>query len=144
VVRRDRARLRGADRVVDYTREDLTRLPDRYDVILDIAGSRSFLELRRVLTPDATVVLVGGRMTYRGLGPIPHLLGSRLKAIGRSQEAVSFLAKVTPGDLAVLRELFEAGTIEPVIDREYPLEDAAEALAYLGEGHAKGKVVVTI
>jgi NADPH:quinone reductase-like Zn-dependent oxidoreductase len=134
----------GADRVVDYTREDLTRLPDRYDVILDIAGSRSFLELRRVLTPDATVVLVGGRMTYRGLGPIPHLLGSRLKAIGRSQEAVSFLAKVTPGDLAVLRELFEAGTIEPVIDREYPLEDAAEALAYLGEGHAKGKVVVTI
>jgi NADPH:quinone reductase-like Zn-dependent oxidoreductase len=144
VVRRDRARLRGADRVVDYTREDLTRLPDRYDVILDIAGSRSFLELRRVLTPDATVVLVGGRMTYRGLGPIPHLLGSRLKAIGRSQEAVSFLAKVTPGDLAVLRELFEAGTIEPVVDREYPLEDAAEALAYLGEGHAKGKVVVTI
>jgi NADPH:quinone reductase-like Zn-dependent oxidoreductase len=144
VVRRDRARLRGADRVVDYTREDLTRLPDRYDVILDIAGSRSFLELRRVLTPDATVVLVGGRMTYRGLGPIPHLLGSRLKAIGRSQEAVSFLAKVTPGDLAVLRELFEAGTIESVIDREYPLEDAAEALAYLGEGHAKGKVVVTI
>jgi len=113
-------------------------------VILDIAGSRSFLELRRVLTPDATVVLVGGRMTYRGLGPIPHLLGSRLKAIGRSQEAVSFLAKVTPGDLAVLRELFEAGTIESVIDREYPLEDAAEALAYLGEGHAKGKVVVTI
>ena len=144
MVRRDRARLRGADRVVDYTREDLTRLPDRYDVILDIAGSRSFLELRRVLTPDATVVLVGGRMTYRGLGPIPHLLGSRLKAIGRSQEAVSFLAKVTPGDLAVLRELFEAGTIESVIDREYPLEDAAEALAYLGEGHAKGKVVVTI
>ncbi|HET8812566.1 MAG TPA: zinc-binding dehydrogenase [Gaiella sp.] len=144
MVRRDRARLRGADRVVDYTREDLTRLPDRYDVILDIAGSRSFLELRRVLTPDATVVLVGGRMTYRGLGPIPHLLGSRLKAIGRSQEAVSFLAKVTPGDLAVLRELFGAGTIEPVIDREYPLEDAAEALAYLGEGHAKGKVVVTI
>ena len=113
-------------------------------MILDIAGSRSFLELRRVLTPDATVVLVGGRMTYRGLGPIPHLLGSRLKAIGRSQEAVSFLAKVTPGDLAVLRELFEAGTIERVIDREYPLEDAAEALAYLGEGHAKGKVVVTI
>jgi len=134
----------GADRVVDYTREDFTRLSDRFDVLLDIAGSRSFLALRRVLAPDATVVLVGGRTTYRGLGPIPHLLGSRLKAIGRSQKAVSFLAKVTSGDLSVLRELFEAGTIEPVIDREYPLEDAAEALAYLGEGHAKGKVVVTI
>src|SRR5262245_33501544 len=134
----------GADRVVDYTRDDFTRLPDSYDVVLDIAGSRSFFELRRVLTPDATVVLVGGRMTYRGLGPIPHLLGSRLKAVGRSQEAISFLAKVTPDDLAVLRELFEAGTIRPVIDRTYSLEDAEEALAYLGEGHAKGKVVVTV
>src|SRR5262245_17299530 len=70
----------GADLVVDYTRDDFTRLPDRYDVVLDIAGSRSFLELRRLLAPEATVVLVGGRMTYRGLGPIPHLLGSRLKA----------------------------------------------------------------
>ena len=90
------------------------------------------------------MVVVGGRMTYRGLGPIPHLLGTRLKAIGRTQEAVSFLAKVTPDDLAILCELIEAGTIRPVIDREYRLEDAAEALAYLGEGHAKGKVVVTI
>jgi NADPH:quinone reductase-like Zn-dependent oxidoreductase len=134
----------GADLVVDYTREDFTRLPDRFDVALDIAGSRSFLALRRVLTPDATVVLVGGRMTYRGLGPIPHLLGSRLAAIGRSQEAVSFLARVTSDDLAVLRQLFDAGTLTPVIDREYRLEDGAEALAYLGEGHAKGKVVVTM
>jgi NADPH:quinone reductase-like Zn-dependent oxidoreductase len=134
----------GADRVVDYTREDFTRLGERFDVMLDVAGSRSFFELRRVLTPEATVVLVGGRMTYRGLGPIPHLLGSRLKAIGRSQSAVSFLAKVTPDELAVLRELLDAGTIRPVIDRRYGLEDAADALAYLGEGHAQGKVVVTI
>jgi NADPH:quinone reductase-like Zn-dependent oxidoreductase len=134
----------GADRVVDYTREDFTRLGERFNVMLDVAGSRSFFELRRVLTPEATVVLVGGRMTYRGLGPIPHLFGSRLKAMGRSQTAISFLAKVTPDDLAVLRELLDAGTIRPVIDRRYRLEDAADALAYLGEGHAKGKVVVTI
>jgi len=134
----------GADRVVDYTQDDFTRLAERFDVMLDIAGSRSFFELCRVLTPEATVVLVGGRMTYRGLGPIPHLLGTRLKAIGRSQEAISFLAKVTPEDLADLRELFEAGTIRPVIDREYRLEDAVEALAYLGEGHARGKVVVAV
>ena len=134
----------GADRVVDYTREDFTRLDERFDVVLDVAGSRSFLELRRVLTPKATVVLVGGRMTYRGLGPIPHLVGSRLKATGRSQTAVSFLAKVEPDDLAVLRELLDAGTIRPVIDRRYRLEDAVAALEYLGEGHAKGKVVITI
>jgi NADPH:quinone reductase-like Zn-dependent oxidoreductase len=134
----------GADRVVDYTREDFTRLDERFEVVLDVAGSRSFLELRRVLTPEATVVLVGGRMTYRGLGPIPHLLGSRLKATGRSQTAVSFLAKVNPDDLALLGQLLEAGTIRPVIDRRYSLEDAVAALEYLGGGHAKGKVVVTI
>ena len=130
--------------MVDYTREDFTRLPDRFDVMLDIAGSRSFSELRRVLTSQATVVLVGGKMTYRGLGPIPHIFGTRLKAKGRSQIVTSFLAKVTPDDLAVLSELIEAGTIRPVVDREYRLEDAADALAYLGEGHAKGKVVVTV
>ena len=134
----------GADTVVDYTREDFTRLPIRHDLMLDVAGSRSFLALRRVLTEDATVVLVGGRMTYRGLGPLPHRLGSHVKSKGRSQTAVSFLAKVNPDDLALLRELLDAGTIRPVIDRSYPLEDAAAALAYLGEGHAKGKVVVTI
>jgi NADPH:quinone reductase-like Zn-dependent oxidoreductase len=134
----------GADTVVDYTREDFTRLPLRHDLMLDIVGSRSFLAARRVLTPGATVVLVGGRMTYRGLGPLPHLLGSHLKSKGRSQTAVSFLAKVSPDDLAVLAELVDAGTIRPVIDRRYALEDAAEALTYFGEGHAKGKVVVTI
>jgi NADPH:quinone reductase-like Zn-dependent oxidoreductase len=134
----------GADTVVDYTREDFTRLSLRHDLMLDIVGSRSFLAARRVLTPDATVVLVGGRMTYRGLGPLPHLLGSHLKSKGRSQTAVSFLAKVSPDDLAVLAELLDAGTIRPVLDRRYALEDAAEALAYFGQGHAKGKVVVTI
>jgi NADPH:quinone reductase-like Zn-dependent oxidoreductase len=134
----------GADTVVDYEKDDFTRLGVRHDLMLDIAGSRSFLAARRVLTPEATVVLVGGRMTYHGLGPLPHLLGSHLKSKGRSQTAVSFLAKVNPDDLAVLGDLLDAGTIRPVVDRRYPLERAEEALAYLGEGHAQGKVVVTI
>ena len=133
-----------ADTVVDYKKDDFTRLGVRHDVMLDIAGSRSFLAARRVLTAKATVVLVGGRMTYHGLGPLPHLLGSHLKSKGRSQTAVSFLAKVNPDDLAVLRDLLDAGTIRPVVDRRYPLEQAEEALAYFGEGHAQGKVVVTI
>ena len=133
-----------ADTVVDYKTDDFTRLGVRHDVMLDIAGSRSFLATRPVLTPEATVVLVGGRMTYHGLGPLPHLLGSHLKSKGRSQTAVSFLAKVNPDDLAVLRDLLDAGTIRPVVDRRYPLEQAEEALAYFGEGHARGKVVVTI
>ena len=134
----------GADRVVDYTREDFTRIGVRHDVMLDVAGSRSFGAARRVLTREATVVLVGGRMTYRGLGPLPHLVASHLKSKGRSQTAVSFLAKVTTEDLAVLRDLLDAGTIRPVIDRRYALEDAVDALEYLGQGHARGKVVVTI
>src|SRR6266542_1443310 len=134
----------GADRVVDYTREDFTKRPERHDLMLDIAGSRSFLAARRVLTPDATFVLVGGRMTYRGLGPLPHIAGTILKSKGRSQRMKFFVAKINHDDLAFLAELLEAGTVKSVIDRRYELSRAAEALAYLGEGHARGKVVITV
>jgi NADPH:quinone reductase-like Zn-dependent oxidoreductase len=134
----------GADHVIDYTREDFTKRDDRHDLMLDIAGSRSFGEIRRVLTPKATVVLVGGRMKYRGLGPLPHLAGTLLASRGRSQRVTFFVAKVTKEDLEVLADLLREGTVIPVIDRTYPLSQAPEALAYLGEGHAKGKVVITV
>jgi NADPH:quinone reductase-like Zn-dependent oxidoreductase len=134
----------GADHVVDYTREDFTMLGVQHDLMLDIAGSRSFGEVRRVLTPKATVVLVGGRMKYRGLGPLPHLARTLLASRGRSQSVTFFVAKVTKEDLAALRDLLGDGTVTPVIDRMYPLSQAPEALAYLGEGHAKGKVVITV
>ena len=134
----------GADRVVDYTQEDFTESAVRHDLMLDIAGSRSFLACRRVLTPDATFVLIGGRMTYRGLGPLPHVAGTILKSKGRSQTVKFFVAKITTEDLSFLGELLEAGKLKSVIDRTYPLTEAAEALAYLGEGHAKGKVVITV
>jgi NADPH:quinone reductase-like Zn-dependent oxidoreductase len=134
----------GADRVVDYTQEDFTKLGERHELMLDIAGSRSFFEFRRVLTPEATVVLIGGSMTYRGHGPLPHLVGTFLKSRGRSQTVTFFVAKITQEDLGFLRELLEAGTVTPVIDRRYELSDAAAALEYLGEGHARGKVVITV
>jgi len=134
----------GADRVIDYTQEDFTKRGERHDLMLDIAGSRSFLAFRRALTPEATVVLVGGRMTYRGLGPLPHLLGTLLKSRGRSQTVKFFVAKITKEDLAVLQELLEAGKVRPVIDRKYQLSEAPEALRYLGEGHARGKIVITV
>jgi len=140
----DLVRSLGADRVVDYTQEDFTKRGERHDLMLDIAGSRSFSEFRRALTPEATVVLVGGRMTYRGLGPLPHLLGTLLKSRGRSQTVKFFVAKITKEDLAVLQELLEAGKVRPVIDRKYQLSEAPEALRYLGEGHARGKVVITV
>lgn len=138
------ARSLGADRVVDYTQEDFTRLGVQHDVMLDIAGSRSFLECRRVLKPDATFVLVGGRMTYRGFGPLPHIGGTILKAKGRSQTVKMFVAKIEQADLEVMGELLATGVVKPVIDRRYELSRAPEALAYLGEGHARGKIVITL
>jgi len=137
------ARSLGADRVVDYTKDDFTRLGERYDVMLDVAGSRSFLVARRVLAPEATIVLIGGPMTYRRLGPLPHLAGSFLKSRFRSQTVTFFVAKINTDDLAYLAGLLEAGTVKSVIDRRYPLSEAADALRYLGEGHARGKVVIT-
>jgi NADPH:quinone reductase-like Zn-dependent oxidoreductase len=140
----EQARALGADRVVDYTQEDFTKRGERHDLMLDIAGSRSFLACRKVLTREATVVVIGGRLTYRGLGPLPHIGGTILKSKGRSQTVKFFVAKINTADLAFLGELFEAGTVKPVIDRTYPLIEAPDALAYLGEGHARGKVVITV
>ena len=140
----DLVRSLGADRVVDYTEQDFTRLEGRYDLMLDIAGSRSFLACRRVLAPEATVVLIGGPITYRGLGPLPHIAATILKSKGRSQELKFFVAKINTDDLTFLAELLEAGRIKSVIERAYPLIQAPDALAHLGEGHAKAKLVLTI
>ena len=140
----DQARSLGADHVVDYTQEDFTERDERHDLMLDIAGSRSFFAFRRVLTPEATVVVVGGPMTYRGLGPLPHIAGTFLASKGRSQTVTFFVAKITTEDLDILRELLEAGRVIPVIDRGYELSQAPDALRYLGEGHARGKVVITV
>lgn len=134
----------GADRVVDYTQEDFTRLGERHELMLDVAGSRSLLECKRVLTADATVVAVGAPMSTRGLGPLKHLFGTRLKALGRGPRVVGFIAKITKEDLDVMREHLEAGTVRSVIDRRYGLGEVAEALRYLGTTHARGKVVITV
>jgi NADPH:quinone reductase-like Zn-dependent oxidoreductase len=140
----DLVRSLGADRVVDYTQEDFTRIDVEHDLMLDIAGSRSFFSCRRVLAPAATVVVVGGPLTYRGLGPLPHIVGTMLKAKGRSQRLKFFVARINRDDLTYLAELLEAGRIRAVVEKTYPLARAAEALAYLGQGHAKAKVVLTI
>jgi NADPH:quinone reductase-like Zn-dependent oxidoreductase len=139
----DTAAALGADRVCDYTREDFTKSGERYELMIDIAGSRPFAKLRRVLTPDATVVLVGARMKARGLGPLPRLARLRLASVGRSQTVTFFLAKITKEDLGVLQELLATEKVKPVIDRRYDLSQVADALRYLGEGHARGKIVVT-
>jgi NADPH:quinone reductase-like Zn-dependent oxidoreductase len=140
----DLVRSLGADHVVDYTREDFTRGGRRYDLLLDVAGSRSWRECRRVLERKATLVVVGGPETSRWLGPLGHIGGMLLASRGASQRVVFFVAKFDRQDLLVLSELLEAGTVTPVIDRQYPLRELPEALRYLGERHAPGKVVITV
>ena len=113
--------------------------------MIDIAGSRSFGEFRRVLTPKATVVVVGAKFpSDKGLGPLSHVIRTRLAALRKSQTVKFFVAKITSEDLGYLGELFEAGQLRSVIDRRFELSEAADALRYLGEGHARGKVIITV
>jgi NADPH:quinone reductase-like Zn-dependent oxidoreductase len=134
----------GADHVVDYTREDFTRGDRRYDLLFDVAGSRSWSECRRVLNPQAIVVLVGGPKSNRLIGPLSHVLKMRLGSLRSSQKAAFFVAKFSKADMEVLRELMEVGKVAPVIDRRYELSEVADALRYLGEGHAQGKIVINV
>lgn len=140
----EQARELGADRVVDYTREDFTRCGERYDVLFDNAGSRSWRACRRVLEREATVVLVGGPKRNRLLGPLGHFAAVRIGSAFSSRSAGFFLAKITRADLAVLRELIEVGKVRPAVERRYELSEIGAAIGYVGEGHACGKVVVTV
>ena len=137
------ARSMGADDVVDYTKDDFTRSDNRYDLMLDVAGSRSWSECRRVLKPEATVVLVGGPRN-RILGPIGHVVALRLGGVFSRRKVTFFIAKINKPDLEVLRGMLEAGQVKPAIDRTYELSDVAEAFRYIGEGHARGKIVITV
>ncbi len=131
----------GADRVVDYTVEDFTRGADRYDLILDNIGNHSLSACRRVLNPKGTLVMIGAKY-------IPILLLRALQARILSsfvgQQLGFMAAKMTHDDLAVLSELVQAGKVKPVIERRYPLSDVRQAVQYLEEGHARGKIIVTV
>ena len=140
----DIARSLGADHVIDYTREDFTRSDRRYDLLLDIAGSRSWSECKRVLNPKATLVIVGAPKGNRALGPLGHIAQVRLASMPGSQRALFFVAKFNMPDMVVLRDLLESGKVKPVIDRRHELNEIADAFRYLGEGHAQGKIVVSV
>ncbi len=134
----------GADHVVDYTREDFTRSDRCYDLLLDVAGSRSWSECRRVLAPEATVVIVGGSKTSRLFGPLAHVARMRAAGLRSSRKIVFFIAKLTRADLDALRELVEADKVTPVVERSYRLDEAAEAFRHLADGPVQGKLVVTV
>jgi NADPH:quinone reductase-like Zn-dependent oxidoreductase len=138
------ARSLGADHVIDYTREDFTRSDRRYDLLLDIAGGRSWSDCRRVLAPEATFVVVGGPRSNRLLGPLGGVVRLRLGSLRSRQKVVFFIAKLIKEDMVVLQELLEGGKLRTVIDSRYGLSEIADAFRYLGDGHPGGKVVITV
>lgn len=133
----------GADHVIDYTRENFADGRNRYDVILDIAGNRALSELRRALTPRGTLVIVGAEDAGNWLGIRRQLRAAALSPFVR-QKLGFFISKERRDDLEELRQLLEAGTIRPVVDRTFQLEEVPEAIRYLRDGHARGKVVIAI
>jgi len=139
----DLVRSIGADRVIDYTREDLTA-GDSYDVIVDIAGNRRLSDLRRSLTPRGRLVIVGGETDGRWLGGADRLLRANLLSPMVRQKLGSLMTSENAADLAVLRELVQSGKLVPAIERTYSLSEVPAAIRYVQDGHARGKVVIAV
>ncbi len=141
----ERARSFGADTVIDYTREDYSRSGGKYDLIVDVAGTHSWRQNRRVLVVGGTHVLVGMPKGNRLTGPMGRLARLWLTSrIGHGRKLVFFVCKPNRANLATLRELIEDGKVRPAVDRVYPLAEVADALEAMGEGHTRGKLVVRI
>jgi NADPH:quinone reductase-like Zn-dependent oxidoreductase len=134
----------GADHVIDYTREDFTQRDERYDVIIDMVGNHRLRDLRRVLTADGTVVIVGGPKDNRWLGPLTHALRAKAYSPFVSQQFAMFIADLTPGDLAHLRDLMARGQLRSVIDRRFTLAEVPAAMDYLAQGRSRGKNVILV
>jgi NADPH:quinone reductase-like Zn-dependent oxidoreductase len=137
----DMVRSIGADHVIDYTQEDFTQNGQRYDLIIGVNGYHSLSDYKRALHPEGTYVCTGGTMAQLFqsllLGPLMSKKGGKqLRGLGSVQQSQK--------DLVVVKELLEAGKVVPVIDRRYTLSEVPEAFRYFGEGHAKGKVIITV
>ncbi|MGB7477731.1 MAG: NAD(P)-dependent alcohol dehydrogenase [Polyangiales bacterium] len=140
----DMVRSLGADHVIDYVLDDFTQSSQRHDVILDMAGNRSLSTLRHALTPKGTLVIVGGEEGGRWLGGTDRQIRALLLSPFVRQRLRTFVAKESAEDLLVLKELIESGKVTPVIDRTYALREAADAIRHLKEGHARGKLVLSV
>src|SRR5256712_13012432 len=138
----DMVRSIGADRVIDYTREDFTKNGQRYDLIYDAVGNRSVSDYKRALRPQGICVIAGFSSLSRLFEHV--VLGPLLSMTGNKKIGLMGLAKPNQKDLVFVKELLEAGKVIPVIDRRYPLSETAEAIRYLEGRHARGKVVITV
>jgi NADPH:quinone reductase-like Zn-dependent oxidoreductase len=140
----DAVRALGADHVVDYTSDDFADGEHRYDVILDIGGNRRLAHLRRALTPRGRLVIVGGETDGRWLGGIDRQLRALVLSPFVGQKLGTFVASENAEDLMALRGLIDSGQLTPAIHRSYPLSEVAAAIRYMLDGHARGKLVVTV
>ena len=143
----DLVRSIGADHVIDYTKEDFTKSEQRYDLIYDLIGNHSFSERRRILNPDGICVMagIGGAGWHEGfasrlLGELNGYLRSRFT----SQKFIAYIAQFNKVDMSILADLMQSGKVMPVIDRTYKLSETSQALRYLEQGHARGKVVISV
>ncbi|MGH2816673.1 MAG: NAD(P)-dependent alcohol dehydrogenase [Actinomycetota bacterium] len=139
----DLVRSLGADHVIDYTREDFTRGDQRYDLVLQLAGTSSPADCRRALTPSGTLLLSSGESAGRWIGPVGRIIKAVVLSPFVDQRLAPFLARQSREDLQTVRELIEQGKLSPVIDRTYPLRETPEAIRHLEQGHARGKIVIT-
>jgi putative flavoprotein involved in K+ transport len=140
----DAVRAIGADHVVDYRRDDFLNGAHRYDVILDIGGTRRLSQLRGALTPEGTLVLVGGMTDGRWLGGTERLIRARMLSPLVGHKLRTFVNSENARDLEVLRELIESGRVTPAVDRTFPLSETIAAIRYLLDGHARGKIAITV
>jgi NADPH:quinone reductase-like Zn-dependent oxidoreductase len=140
----DLVRSIGADDAIDYAREDFLDGTRRWDVVVDTAGRRSISRLRRALTPTGTLAIVGGEGGNRWTGGFGRQLRAPLRSLFSRQRLRPVVAKERGEDLERVAELIEAGEVTPVVDRTFALNDAANAVRYLAEGHATGKIVITV
>jgi NADPH:quinone reductase-like Zn-dependent oxidoreductase len=142
----DLVRSLGADHVIDYTKEDFTKGDQRYDLILDNVGTQPLSGFRRVLNPNGILVMIGGGGPNDGglIGPLGRPVKALLLSPFISQKMGMLMAELNKKDLTILGDLMQSGKVTPVIDRTYPLSQIAEAIRYLEQGHARGKVVITV
>lgn len=138
------ARSSGADHVIDYTKENFTLGNQKYDLLLDVSGTHSWSEYKRILKPDAKFVIVGSPKGTPVIGPLAHVIKIKVGSWRASQKVEFFIAKFNKDDMNLLKEFLETGKVKPFVEKTYPLSQTAEAMRYFGKGHIQGKIVVTM
>jgi NADPH:quinone reductase-like Zn-dependent oxidoreductase len=133
----------GADEIIDYTKDDFARRPERYDAVLDISATRSVSDLRRVLAPNGMFVQVGAPKSGGWIGIFARIINVMVRARVLRQRVKFYVAQTNLEDLVYLKDLIESGKLRPVIDKTYPFSEAREAVRYVGSGKARAKVVIT-